>query len=218
MIAKLRGVLEALEKDRALVQTDSGLSYEVLLPSAAVSRLNGQVGKAVTLHIHHYVEAPGAGSTMIPRLAGFLTAQDKRFFELLTTCKGIGPRKALRAMAMDTPVIAAAVADRDLALLQSLPEIGRRTAETIVTDLRDKVTGFVTAAAFAHTPSATGDRNAPSEGVASGGIARDALEVLLQLGESRLEAVALIDQVLAQEDRPRDAQDLVARVYQLKSR
>lgn len=219
MIAKLRGVLEALEKDRALIQADGGLSYEVLLPSAAVAHLADQVGKAVTLHIHHYVEAPSQGSTMIPRLAGFLTSQDKHFFELLTTCKGIGPRKGLRAMALETPVIAAAIADRDLATLQSLPEIGRRTAETIVTDLRDKVAGFVAATAFA---GAAGAKSASycRDGAAGalGTMARDALEVLLQLGESRLEAVALIDRVLAQVDRPRDAQELVARVYELKSR
>ena len=80
---------------------------------------------------------------MIPRLAGFLSVEDRAFFELFTTCKGIGNRKALRAMSLDVGQLAGAISDRDIALLQTLPDIGRRTAETIIATLHGKVDRFL---------------------------------------------------------------------------
>ena len=106
------------------------------------------MGQTLTLNTFHFIEMQGQGTTAIPRLAGFTTAQDRRFYELFTTVKGIGNKRALRAMALESAQIAAAIADRDLALLQSLPEIGRRTAETIVATLSGKVDAFVSAAAY----------------------------------------------------------------------
>ena len=139
MIARIRGILEALEDGVALIGDDGsdgiGLTYEVLLPGFVVGRLGGSISQPVTLHTLHFFESLNQGATLVPRLAGFMTAEDRRFFELFTTCKGIGNRKALRAMALSTEQIASGIADRDVALLQSLPEVGRRTAETIVATL-----------------------------------------------------------------------------------
>ena len=141
-------MLEAVDGGSALVRVDGGLTYEVLLPTYATAELSGQLGQVVELHTLHYLESQNQGATMQPRLAGFATVVDRDFFELFTTCKGIGNRKALRAMAISTEQIASAIADRDVAMLQTLPEIGRRTAETIVAALHGKVDRFVGAAAF----------------------------------------------------------------------
>lgn len=223
MIVRVSGVLEAIERDTAVVAADGGLAYEVLLPTFAAARLADDIGRSVTLHTMHFIEAPSQGSTMHPRLAGFLTASDRQFFMLLTTCRGIGPRKALRAMALDSARIAAAIADRDLALLQSLPEIGKRTAETLAAELHGKVDRFVAAASFAPPTSEASDAPGSSDDAgrktppAARQLAREALEVLLQLGESRLLAVAWIDQALTASDAPRSTEALIARVYQIKS-
>ncbi len=215
MIARISGVLEMIERDTAVVATDGGLAYELLLSPFAAARLADAIGRSVTLHTLHFIEAPSQGSTMHPRLAGFLSVTDRQFFTLLTSCRGIGPRKALRAMALDAGRIAAAIVDRDLALLQSLPEIGKRTAETLAAELHGKVDRFVAAASFpADQTAAAGSKASPDT---ARRLAREALEVLLQLGESRLQAVAWIDQALTQPDAPATTQALVTRVYQIKA-
>ncbi|MEO1235754.1 MAG: Holliday junction branch migration protein RuvA [Planctomycetota bacterium] len=148
MIARLDGTLTEVRGDAALVDPGFGLVYEVLLPAFAATRLAASEGRAVTLHTLEFVESTAQGATMFPRLAGFLTADDKAFFELFVTCKGIGHKRALRAMVLDTATLAGAIADRDAKLIQTMPEVGKKLAETIVVTLRDKVEHFVSAAAY----------------------------------------------------------------------
>jgi len=216
MIAGLTGVLESIQEGVARVRpSGGGLTYHVLLPAFAAARLGGSIGQTTELYTLSFIESQGQGATMIPRLAGFLSEEDRTFFELFTTCKGIGNRKALRSMALDTGQLAAAIADRDVALLQSLPEIGRRTAETIVATLHGKVDRFVSRRAFAPAQAAAqGDVDGTSD-TARG---RQALEVLLQLGENRAQAVDWIDQVMRRTDEtPGDVQALIGAVYRLKA-
>ena len=216
MIVKIKGILESVEGGGALVQTDTGLTYEVLVPAYTAARLGGSLGQEITLHTLHFIESIGQGNTLLPRLAGFTTMEDRRFFELFTTCKGIGNRKALRAMTLNTGQIAAAIADRDAAMLKSLPEIGARTAETVIATLHGKVDAFVAASAYSGGAAAGG---ATGGGAAGGGLARETLEVLLALGENHAQVVAWIDQALSveEDDRPGDVQQLIARVYQIKA-
>jgi Holliday junction DNA helicase RuvA len=218
MIARITGILEGVEGGAALVRVGDGVTYQVLVPAYTAGRLGGSIGRTITLHTYYFIESQGQGMTMIPRLAGFQSEQDRRFYELFTTVKGIGNKRALRAMALEAGQIAAAIADRDLALLQTLPEVGRRTAETVVATLSGKVDAFLTPASH---PASAGPGSAAAEsGVTggAGGMARAAMEVLLQLGENRTEALAWIDQALRDEkDRPRDVQDLIQRVYRIKA-
>jgi len=217
MISKVHGTLESLHNNRAQVSTAMGLTFEVLLPAFASNRLIDREGRPVSLHTLAFFESTAQGATMFPRLAGFLEPGDRAFFELFVSVKGIGHRKALRAMALPPAQIAAAIADRDVKLLQTLPEVGRRTAETIAITLKDKVGPFVSAGAY---PAGQGDDAGASAGAqpaAGVGVARAALEVLLQLGESRTDAVAWIDRVLAQDEKLSDVQDVIAAVYRLKA-
>ncbi|MEO0515431.1 MAG: Holliday junction branch migration protein RuvA [Planctomycetota bacterium] len=227
MIARLTGTLDAIDTDKAFVDPGHGMVYEVMLPAFAATRLSVKAGQTVTLHTFQFIESTAQGATMFPRLAGFLTAQDKQFFELFVTCKGIGHKRALRAMILDTNTLASAIADRDAKLIQTMPEVGKKLAETIVVTLRDKVEHFVSAAAY---PPGTSGSGAGEDGAASasggaisgggGRLAREALEVLIQLGENRTQAVQWIDRVLTVEnenDRPGDVQDVVAAVYRLKA-
>lgn len=213
MIARVEGVLVGVEQSTAYVRLAGGITLSVLVPAYTAARLGGSLDQPVTLTTACFIEAQGQGTTMIPRLAGFTSGEDRAFWELFVTCKGIGPKRALRAMALATHQIAAAIADRDATLLQSLPEIGKRTAETIVATLRGKVEPFLDAPK--PTPGATAP--APTAGASRGSITREALEVLLQLGENRAEAIAWIDRAQSSRDEPfTDAQELLAEVYRIK--
>ena len=227
MIAHVEGTLASLADDRAMVRLPAGVTLELLMPGYAIARLRGRLGEVVSLHSLLYIEGQGQGATMLPRLAGFLTADDRAFFQLFVTCKGIGYRKALRAMALSTGQIAGAIADRDLATLQSLPEIGRRGAETIAMTLRDKVAPFLQGPGEGEGGAGSGGDGRGGEAAAvsgagdgggrGGGVAREALEVLLQRGEQRVEAQQWIDQVLTGDDPPGDAQALITEIYRLKA-
>lgn len=123
----------------ASVALESGLTYQVLIPGFLVAGLEDGVGHPISFATLEYLEPVGGGSSFTPRLVGFETPEQRRFLELLTTCKGMGTRKALRAMSIDPREIASMIASGDTKGLQQLPEIGKRLAETIVAELRDKV-------------------------------------------------------------------------------
>jgi len=230
MISRITGTLADIQADKALIDPGHGMVYDVMLPAFAATRLSVKAGQVVTLHTFQFIESTAQGATMFPRLAGFLTLEDKRFFELFVTCKGIGHKRALRAMILDTNTLASAIADRDAKLIQTMPEVGKKLAETIVVTLRDKVEHFVSAAVYPPAPGSPGSGasdgvetpgiGAATPGGGGGRLAREALEVLIQLGENRTQAVQWIDRVLAVEnetDRPSEVQDVVAAVYRLKA-
>jgi len=226
MIARIEGHLEAVVQHTALVRMEMAAGavvvHEVLLSAYTAARLLRDVGQTVKLHTLYYMEGQNQGAMFLPRLVGFLTVEDRQFYELFTTCKGIGYRRALRAMTLSTDVIAAAIAERDLDLLQSLPEIGRRMAETIVTTLRGKVDHLVAATSY---PARQGDQPSKSDDAAfdaGSHVAREALKVLLQLGETRQDAMRWIDQALLAcesngEPRPASPEELIAKVYRIKA-
>lgn len=223
MIARITGTLVDLQSDTALIApgsspgSDPGVIYEVLLPAFVTQRFAPSLGKTVTLHTLHFLEGQNQGAMFLPRLAGFLTPADKAFYQLMTTVKGIGHRRALRALVLPTDQLAMAIADRDIKLLQTMPEVGKKTAETIALTLRDKVEPFLNAP----RASSPGDPDIaldPSRSTtASGGLARSAVEALVTLGEDRGKALAWVDQIMQQDERPETIEELIAAVYRLKA-
>lgn len=209
MIAMIEGRLTGINGEKAQLDVGSGITYELLLPVFTTARLGGSIGQTVTLHTLQFLESSNQGATFFPRLAGFLSAEDKAFFELFVSCKGIGYRKALRAMALPAQQIAMAIEERDLATLQSLPEVGKRTAETIAATLRGKVERFLSTA-----PGAAS--TAGEIAVTGGGPTREALEALVTLGEKRTDAMRWIDLVMSGDNPPDDTQSLIAAVYRAK--
>lgn len=217
MIASITGKLVLATNESVHIDTGNGLTYEVHVPAFVVTRLSQRVGEVVTLQTLHYLESHNQGSSFLPRLAGFLSDEDRDFFELFTTVKGIGNRKALRALAIDSGQIAMAIADRDTSFLQSLPEIGKRTAETIIASLHGKVDHFATAGAFVKSTGKDAKANDVND-TPSTGMAREALEVLMQLGENRAQGVNWINIALANpDDRPRDVTALIERCFRIKA-
>ena len=204
MLTRLRGLLEAVEDNVAIISSGD-LSYEVMLSGGDAARLAGMVGQNIELDLLHYLESQSNGAVLRPRLVGFGSRSDRAFFELFTSVKGIGYRKALRALQLPVNVIATAIAEKDVDTLRSLPEIGKRTAETIVLELHDKVDAQ--ALTTPDAPAPTG-----SEPSATG----DAVRVLVQLGESRLVANDLVDRAARADPELDTADALVAAALRIK--
>lgn len=149
MIARITGVLEELDGGAALIALDGGLAREVLVPAYLADRLSGKwggapaIGATVSLHTLEYLESLNQGASFVPRLIGFAAPLERDFFELLTSVKGLGNKRALRAMTVEPGSIARSIHERDTRALQRLPEIGPKLAELIVHELRGKVERFV---------------------------------------------------------------------------
>jgi len=205
MIARIAGRLEQVADGAALIDAGSGLWYEVLVPSCDVQRLSRRIGHDVVLHTIHYLEGDPARGAQQPRLVGFGSEADREFFRVFTTVKGIGMRRALRALVRPVGQVASAIVNKDAAFLVALPEIGKRTAETIIAELSGRVDAFAAEAAAA--------------GVAAelAGPAAEALAVLVQLGERRADAAALIERVAAVAPDLTSPEQIIQHVYRLKA-
>ena len=205
MISRIEGQLIVVADGRAELRAGT-ICYQVLIPACDEPALAAMTGQTVELHTLHFMESQGQGSAFIPRLIGFSAPEDRAFFELFTTVKGLGNRKALRALQMPFPAVADAIAGKDVGLLTTLPEIGKRTAETIVAELHGKVDRFVEA-------KPRGDGAATD---ADAGLVHDAVAVLTQLGEPNLAARQLVERAARADPTIATADALVAAAFRLK--
>ncbi|HEV3038615.1 MAG TPA: Holliday junction branch migration protein RuvA [Candidatus Angelobacter sp.] len=142
MIAHLRGKLISKHPNQAVVET-CGVGYEVNITIPTFSGLPN-IGSDVGLFVHTHVREDALA------LFGFLRPEEKQLFEKLISVSGIGPKLAitiLSGMAADT--IVAAIKGNNLAALTRIPGIGKKTAERMVLELRDKLDAFRTAAEVA---------------------------------------------------------------------
>jgi len=206
MIARISGRLQEMRGPTALVDTGAGLWYEVMVPATDAERLANRIGQDIALHTINHIEGDPTRGAMTPRLIGFDTPADRDFFRLFTTVKGIGVRKALRALIRPMGEIAAAIQSKDAKYLVALPEIGKRTAETIIAELHGKVEDF--AGELSSTSSETVD--IPEAG-------QEAASVLIQLGERRADALALVERVLAVAPELDSPEEIIQQVYKLKA-
>jgi holliday junction DNA helicase RuvA len=135
MIAHLRGRLIAKHPNQAIVEA-AGVGYDVNITVPTFSDLPAP-GVEVALHIHTHVR-----EDMIA-LYGFLRAEEKQLFEKLITVSGIGPKLAVTILSgMATADMVGAIRSNDFAQLTRIPGIGKKTAERMCVELRDKLEGF----------------------------------------------------------------------------
>lgn len=193
----------------------SGLTYELLVPTFLLQTLASKVDQPVHFVTFHYLEGIGQGTHFVPRLIGFLTTREREFFELFTTVSGIGNRKALRAMALDPATIATSIASRDAKALTQLPEIGKKLAELIIAELHDKVAPFVDG-------SFTGidvkpALSPPRATITHDPLTEDAIAAVMALGESRADAERLVLRVRNDGRTQQTVGDVLAGVLALKA-
>lgn len=205
MICQIAGRVSAVGEHSAIVDAGA-LAYEVLVPTSALGDLERLVDNEVRLFTIHFIEGNPAIGQLTPRLIGFLTETERDFFQLLTRVKGISTRKALRAMAVPAHQLAAAIADGDEKLLTGLPEIGKRSAAQMVTELREHVQPFLTAAVR------------PRPEVELSGPQQLAVDILVQWGDKRADAQRWVTAAV-EADPALDAPDeIVKAAYRMKQR
>ena len=204
MIVKLAGKLDFVGEDCVHV-TSGDFTRELLVPAADVPHLQTKIGQTVPFFTLEYIEGNPSFGGLAPKMLGFLRVEDKEFFDLFTTVKGIGTRKGLRAFAIPTNQIASAIALKDVRKLSSLPGIGKRMAETIVAELHGKVEKFAVGTAASVPVESLPEHQ------------QQAIEVLVKLGERRPEAENYVTRVCQVDPELKDAQKVIQAVYRLKA-
>jgi len=176
MIAHLHGAL--LEKHPNLAILDvHGVGYEVTIPVSAFSSLP-EKGERVALHIHTHVREDAL------TLFGFLTAADKALFEKLITVSGIGPSLAIKTLGGLTAAdLIAAIRSGAVEQLVRIPGVGKKTAERMVLELRDKLD----LAGVAERAGAAAPRNN------FGAIEEDVISALMNFGANRAAAETAVN-------------------------
>ncbi|HMC32282.1 MAG TPA: Holliday junction branch migration protein RuvA [Candidatus Angelobacter sp.] len=135
MIAHLRGKLISKHPNQAIVEA-GGVGYDVTISVPTFSELPG-LHAEVALFIHTHVREDALA------LFGFLRAQEKQLFEKLLGVSGIGPKLAITILSgMPADAMVAAIKGNNVALLTRIPGIGKKTAERMVLELRDKLDAF----------------------------------------------------------------------------
>ena len=172
MIAKLRGLLDGMTADAAVIDV-AGIGYLVFASTRTLSQL-GAIGDEVVLHTEMLVAQDSI------RLVGFSTAAERDWFRLLTSVQGVGARVALAILsALAADELHNAVASGDSAMVSRAQGVGPKLAQRIVNELKDKAGGVVLGPGVV----------AP---VATGSHAQDAVSALLNLGFRPAEASAAV--------------------------
>jgi Holliday junction DNA helicase RuvA len=134
MIGRLTGKVVAQEAEGAVVVDVAGVGYEVLVPLGTVGRATSDDGGRCTLYIHTHAREDAL------TLFGFATDADRLTFRTLIGVSNVGPRTALAILsALPAEDLARAIAAKDLAKLTGIPGIGKKTAERLVLELRDRL-------------------------------------------------------------------------------
>ncbi len=195
MIAQVAGRLAAKRADRVVIQTSGGVGYEIVVPLGVMEGLPA-VGETVSLATELVVREDGWS------LYGFDDAAGRRLFQRLIGVSGVGPKIAIALLsALGVERGARAVQERNIALLASVPGIGKKTAERLALELAGKLGEF----------EETAGGSAPPGGSA----AAAALSALERLGYGTAEADRALRQSLAADGGPGDAETLVRRALQL---
>ena len=175
MIAKLTGRVDSVGEDWLIVDV-GGVGYLVYAPSRVLAAL--QPGAPVSLRIETVVREDAF------LLYGFLHATDQDWFRLLTTVQGVGAKAALGLLSvLSAEALIAAIASGDRAALQRAPGVGAKLATRVLTELKDKVAGFVLG------PAARAAGEAASPGA---GLTADAVSGLINLGYSPSDALRAV--------------------------
>jgi Holliday junction DNA helicase RuvA len=193
VIAHLRGRILRKGPQEAVLDV-CGVGYRVAIPVSTFYRL-GEPGAEVELRTYTHVREDTLA------LYGFLTASEQEMFERLISVGGVGPKLALNILSgIEVPDLVAALRTSDLSRLTRVPGVGKKTAERLIVELKDKMPAVV----VDQMPSVP----------AAGGPKEDLLSALVNLGYSRGEVERGVDRAL-REDGSGRFEDLLRRALQI---
>lgn len=188
MIAHLSGTLLDKQLQRLVIDV-GGVGYDVQVPLSTFYAV-GDVGARVALRVHTHVREDAL------QLFGFATPLEQSLFERLIAISGIGPRVALAVLSgIEPESLVRAIRDADLGRLTSIPGVGKKTAERLVVEMRDRLPKM----AETLPPGASG---------AADDLRSDVLSALANLGYQRAAAERGLERVLATSDS-RDFEDVL---------
>jgi Holliday junction DNA helicase RuvA len=165
VIAHLRGRILSKRPNQVIVEC-GGVGYDVTISVPTFSEL-GAGNSEVSLHIHTHVREDALA------LYGFLHPQEKELFERLLTVSGIGPKLAITVLSLAAAEVVGAIRGNDVARLTKIPGVGKKTAERMILELKDKLDHF------GATPTVVASVSAVEE---------DVISALVNLGYQRAAA------------------------------
>ncbi|MHC4839353.1 MAG: Holliday junction branch migration protein RuvA [Planctomycetota bacterium] len=178
----------------------AGIGYRVAVPTSSTQKL--KVGAEATLLLHHTINADQGEE----RLFGFLTNRERELFKALITVKGIGPTTAINILCVvDPPELIQLIATSDVGGLKKFKGVGPKSAERIVTELRDKVAPWAAGA----VASSGGKVEAPESESA-----RDAVSALVALGYPQNKSEAAVGKAVKKTSANASTEDLVRAALQ----
>ncbi|MGB0650310.1 MAG: Holliday junction branch migration protein RuvA [Rhodothermales bacterium] len=192
MIDYVSGSLATKKPTQAVIDV-GGIGYRILIPTSTYERLP-EPGEDAILLTHHHVREDAV------TLFGFISAEERRVFELMLGVSGIGPKLALAALSALRPSeIKQRIVDRDVAMLTRIPGVGKKTAERLVIELRDRFEkdGFEGGAYSGETSASDANFRA------------DAMAALEALGLSRSAAEKAVLGVLRKDPAIRNAEEII---------
>ena len=183
MISYIKGEIVYNDSDSLIVE-NNGIGYKVIVPAFSAQKLCSQKGQ-VTVYTYMSVREDGI------TLFGFSSVEERSLYEKLISVSGIGPKAAVSILGVLTPSqLITAIVSADSAAIARAPGIGKKTAQRVILDLKDKIGNDDIADIF--------DGNggeAVSETAAAGDDRSEAVEALVALGYSRSEAVKAVSRV-----------------------
>ncbi len=190
----MKGILKDKDPLKAVVET-GGIGYRIAIPLSTYTRL-----PSLETPIHLYLSQVVREDSNT--LYGFLAKEERDLFELLITLSGIGPKTGLSIIGhIDIATFQRAVAAADIRLLSKIPGIGKKTAERLVIEMRDKFKG---------KPG----KNNPISLSSADGLIGDAMNALIHLGYSPLDAQKAVKAAMAEKKEEADLGRLISSALQ----
>lgn len=188
MIAYLSGTLLAKHATSAIVDV-GGVGYEVAIPLSTFYEL-GETGEAVQLRVYTHVREDAI------QLFGFKTARERELFLQLISVNGVGPGLAIKLLSgMNADEMIASIRTNNLGRLVAIPGVGRKTAERLVVDLRDKIAALSSPALEEEFAAKAATAGGP---VTEDSMRNDAMSALANLGYQKAAAEKAVTAAIAE--------------------
>lgn len=180
MIAFVKGKLEEIESDYVVIDRN-GIGFKISVPGTVIPKLPNK-GEEIKLHTYFHVKED------VMQLFGFLIKEDLNLFKLLITVNGVGPKVALAILSsFSADVLIFAILSEDYKTISKAPGVGKKIAQKIVLEIKDKVTKIFDEKILS-LPDEESDASAQMN-------QNDAIEVLKALGYSAAEALKAVQSV-----------------------
>lgn len=209
MITKISGILDSVTQTAVVIES-GGIFYSVMMAPVMLEEIarSQKAGDTIVLYTHYYIEGGVGVGNLFPRLIGFFSEDERRFFEIYTTVKGLGEKKALQSLVVPVQKVAAAIENGDIGSLKKLPGIGGRMADKIIAELRGKLLTFTAGVKISAAP--TREAVKPFE--------QQAADILIsQLGYKAAEADELIGKALGANPDIGTVDELIQSIYSSNS-